>query len=234
MPVLTRAWQLLLKGLREVKDSPRPLAAADMVLVRIGFAADLPTPDEALRKLEPGGERRGAARTAARRRSQRAWACGRPQRPARALAQAPRQEATAPSLALARFEDVVALAGQHRDIQMKLALERDVRLVRFEQGQHRILDGARRLAAAGANARAPLAGMDREPLDGRGLKRARQAESQGAGRRQGTRSHCPACAPSPWSKACLPLFRAPRLLRSARPGPRRKTMPAAATDSRDK
>ena len=51
MPVLTRAWQLLLKGLREVKDSPRPLAAADMVLVRIGFAADLPTPDEALRKL---------------------------------------------------------------------------------------------------------------------------------------------------------------------------------------
>ncbi len=51
MPVLSRAWQLLLKGLREVKDSPRPLAAADMVLVRIGYAADLPTPEEALRKL---------------------------------------------------------------------------------------------------------------------------------------------------------------------------------------
>ncbi|MGH6936933.1 MAG: DNA polymerase III subunit gamma/tau, partial [Methylocella sp.] len=51
IPVLTRAWQLLLKGLREVKDSPRPLVAADMVLVRIGFAADLPTPDEALRRL---------------------------------------------------------------------------------------------------------------------------------------------------------------------------------------
>ncbi|MFZ0495434.1 MAG: DNA polymerase III subunit gamma/tau, partial [Methylocella sp.] len=51
IPVLTRAWQLLLKGLREVKDSPRPLVAADMVMVRIGFAADLPTPDEALRRL---------------------------------------------------------------------------------------------------------------------------------------------------------------------------------------
>ena len=37
MPVLTRAWQLLLKGLREVKDSPRPLAAADMVLVRLAL-----------------------------------------------------------------------------------------------------------------------------------------------------------------------------------------------------
>jgi len=51
MPVLTRAWQLLLKGLREVKDSPRPLAAADMVLVRIGFFRRSADPDEALRKL---------------------------------------------------------------------------------------------------------------------------------------------------------------------------------------
>ena len=51
MPVLTRAWQLLSKGLQEVKESDRPLAAADMVLVRLAYAADLPTPDEALRKL---------------------------------------------------------------------------------------------------------------------------------------------------------------------------------------
>ncbi len=51
MPVLTRAWQLLLKGMAEVKDSPRPLAAADMILVRLAYAADLPTPDEALRRL---------------------------------------------------------------------------------------------------------------------------------------------------------------------------------------
>jgi DNA polymerase-3 subunit gamma/tau len=36
---------------------------------------------------------------------------------------------------LRRFEDVVALAGERRDIRMKAALERDVRLVRFEDGQ---------------------------------------------------------------------------------------------------
>jgi len=134
MPVLTRAWQLLLKGLREVKDSPRPLAAADMVLVRMGFAADLPTPDEALRKLalpagggaqdaprdaDPGGRSPVAVSTSSRTTVQ----------------PVPRPKAAAPSATLARFEDVVALAGQHRDIQMKLALERDVRLVRFEQGQ---------------------------------------------------------------------------------------------------
>jgi DNA polymerase-3 subunit gamma/tau len=36
---------------------------------------------------------------------------------------------------LSRLEDVVALAQVHRDIQLKTALERDVRLVRFDEGQ---------------------------------------------------------------------------------------------------
>jgi DNA polymerase-3 subunit gamma/tau len=136
MPVLTRAWQLLLKGLREVKDSLRPLAAADMVLVRIGFAADLPTPDEALRKLEmmPSPEEqeapvRGGMDSGSRGPVAAASGGGPAVLPAR------RQEPAAPAVVLSRFEDVVALAAQHRDIQMKLALERDVRLVRFEQGQ---------------------------------------------------------------------------------------------------
>jgi DNA polymerase III subunit gamma/tau len=135
MQVLTRAWQLLLKGLREVKDSPRPLAAADMVLVRIGFAADLPAPDEALRKLATtaGGE--------AVEGSRRHDAGGGVREPAPiasspfGVAPTPRENADAPSMTLSRFEDVVALAARHRDIQMKLALERDVRLVRFEQGR---------------------------------------------------------------------------------------------------
>ena len=52
--VLSRAWQILLKGLAEIQGSPRPIAAAEMVLVRLVFAADLPTPDEALRLLRDG------------------------------------------------------------------------------------------------------------------------------------------------------------------------------------
>jgi DNA polymerase-3 subunit gamma/tau len=40
----------------------------------------------------------------------------------------------APRVQLARFEDLVALAQTNRDIQLKIALERDVRLVRFERG----------------------------------------------------------------------------------------------------
>ena len=49
--VLGRVWQMLLKGIEEVGRSPNPLASADMVLVRIAHAADLPTPDEILKKL---------------------------------------------------------------------------------------------------------------------------------------------------------------------------------------
>ena len=50
--VLGRTWQMLLKGIAEVEASERPLAAADMVLVRIAHAADLPSLDQALKGLE--------------------------------------------------------------------------------------------------------------------------------------------------------------------------------------
>src|SRR5205814_212292 len=53
--VLARAWQMLLKGIEEAKEASRPLAAADMVVVRLAYAADLPTPDEALRALRDSG-----------------------------------------------------------------------------------------------------------------------------------------------------------------------------------
>lgn len=49
--ILGRAWQMLLKGIEEVQRASRPLAAADMVLVRMTHAADLPTLDEALKQL---------------------------------------------------------------------------------------------------------------------------------------------------------------------------------------
>ena len=59
--VLARAWQILLKGVEDVKDSPRPLASAEMALIRLAYASDLPTPEEALRKLGQAA-RRPAAR----------------------------------------------------------------------------------------------------------------------------------------------------------------------------
>jgi DNA polymerase-3 subunit gamma/tau len=50
MAVLARTWQMLLKGLAEVRLAPSPIQAAEMILVRLAYTADLPTPEEALRE----------------------------------------------------------------------------------------------------------------------------------------------------------------------------------------
>jgi DNA polymerase-3 subunit gamma/tau len=136
IPVLTRTWQILLKGLQEVREAPRPLAAADMVLVRIAYAADLPTPADALRQF---GSSAAEARPAApsppslnpRGRGPSATALALIASP---MPSSPPQSAPAPKVRIESFDALVALAAHNRDIQIKTALERDVRLVRFEEG----------------------------------------------------------------------------------------------------
>jgi DNA polymerase III subunit gamma/tau len=136
MGALSRAWQILLKAIPEVKEAPRPVAAAEMALVRLCYAADLPTPEEALRALKEGMgvEAGGRPDPPAAPRSS-----GPSGGPALATSQpqplaSPRPE-PAPGPRLRRFEDVVALAGEKREISLKAALERDVRLVRFDEGR---------------------------------------------------------------------------------------------------
>jgi len=50
MPVLARAWQMLLKGLGEVRMAPSPLSAAEMILIRLAYAADLPPPADLVKQ----------------------------------------------------------------------------------------------------------------------------------------------------------------------------------------
>jgi DNA polymerase-3 subunit gamma/tau len=51
VPTLTRTWQMLLKGLFEVRDATRPIAAAEMALIRLAYAADLPPTEKLVREL---------------------------------------------------------------------------------------------------------------------------------------------------------------------------------------
>ena len=145
MAALSRAWQMLLKGLQEVKDSPRPLAAADMVLVRLAYAADLPSPEDILRRLSgapasspavprSGGSGEGGAPASAMQRGSSAMAAVAPANSA-PVARTTAQPADAPRVRLQSFEALVAFVGAQRDIQLKVALERDVSLVRFEEGR---------------------------------------------------------------------------------------------------
>lgn len=148
MRTLSRAWQLLLKGVTETQLAAKPAQAADMVLARLAYAADLPTPDEAIRALAssdpaprppsspvgPGGGRL-APEAMAPMRSSPALAAARDFAPAPEPAQAPPRAEALPTLSLARFEDLVALAAKHRDIVLQHALERQVRVALFEDGR---------------------------------------------------------------------------------------------------
>jgi DNA polymerase-3 subunit gamma/tau len=59
--LLSRAWQILLKGVQEVQASSKPLAAADMVLVRLAYAADLPDPGDLMAQIRSGQNPLGGA-----------------------------------------------------------------------------------------------------------------------------------------------------------------------------
>jgi DNA polymerase III subunit gamma/tau len=151
MRVLSRMWQMLLKGITEARDATRPAAAAEMVLVRIAYVADMPTPDEAIRMIEQnGGASPATAGNAAPRSAPAAPVSSMQSSPARATAApranvetsvrpqmiAPSPEAqSAPARRIASFPELVALAGEKRDLLTKAALEADVRLVRIEDGR---------------------------------------------------------------------------------------------------
>ncbi len=61
MPTLGKTWQILLKGLTEVQMAPNPQSAAEMVLIRLAYAADLPDPGDLIKKLKDGGANEGGA-----------------------------------------------------------------------------------------------------------------------------------------------------------------------------
>ena len=52
MRVLTRMWQMLLKALEEVAQAPNAMMAAEMAVIRLTHVADLPTPEELVRRLQ--------------------------------------------------------------------------------------------------------------------------------------------------------------------------------------
>ncbi len=155
MRVLARTWQMLLKGIEEVTSAGRPLAAAEMVLVRIAYAADLPTPDEVIRSLGEGTRGNGGTPAPSSQPPSRMELPPRadmqrgdaPRGGSRAaLAAAPAEIPTGGPVArnnqepvtarvVQSFDDLVALAAEKRDLGLKSALERDVRLVRFEDGR---------------------------------------------------------------------------------------------------
>ncbi|HEX2560347.1 DNA polymerase III subunit gamma/tau [Phenylobacterium sp.] len=134
--VLSRQWQLLLKAYDEVRRAPDPAAAADMALIRLAYAADLPGPEEALKRLQSGEPPTGGAGPSGggggggggmHQGGGGASAVARQAAPPR-----PAPAEAAPTLQ--RFEDVIALIDSKRDIALRLDVERFVRPISFRPG----------------------------------------------------------------------------------------------------
>jgi DNA polymerase-3 subunit gamma/tau len=143
VPSLTRAWTMLLKGLFEVRDATRPIAACEMALIRLSYAADLPPTDKLVRDLldgEGGSRPSGKSNPPLEGRGGSAGAQqgDRPQsaRVARNGDAATQPEPTlsaAPSVQLRTLEDIVALLEPTSSL--KVNLEHNVHLVRLEPGR---------------------------------------------------------------------------------------------------
>ena len=138
--VLSRAWQILTKGFAETQSAGKPVQAAEMVLVRLAYASDLPTPDEVLRSLKDGSGSIPSGSSAksdspsgsAPRLSVAADGGGR----SRPMMRAEQQIETAVSgPVLASLEDIAALAVAKRDLKVNHAIENLVRLVRIQEGR---------------------------------------------------------------------------------------------------
>ncbi|MGX9854169.1 DNA polymerase III subunit gamma/tau [Limimaricola variabilis] len=147
MRVLTRLWQMLLKALEEVAHAPNAMMAAEMAVIRLTHVADLPSPEELVRKLQdapvpppPGGGNGGGARPAQGGQSM-ARGTPAPTHPgpsgpsARGSAQPAVAQAENPLAHYATFEQVVELIRTHRDVQMLIEVETTLRLVRYSPGR---------------------------------------------------------------------------------------------------
>jgi DNA polymerase-3 subunit gamma/tau len=152
LPVLARVWQMLLKGLEEVQSAPAPLPAAEMILIRLAYAADLPSPADLVRTLgsaaAPGAE--PALRTAAPSGGVPSGGAAAPVARQSAAALAAPAESPPPATASVfepmpqSFAEVVALCDQRREAKLRAELAAYLHLVRFEPGriECRLKDGA--------------------------------------------------------------------------------------------
>ncbi|MDE1900183.1 MAG: DNA polymerase III subunit gamma/tau [Alphaproteobacteria bacterium] len=135
IPALARAWQILLKGIGEVQSAAHPAQAAEMVLIRLAYAADLPSPGDLVRQL-----RDQAASGASAPAASGPTSGGGPK--ARlalggggvSIDAAPAPQAVAALPQPADYRAIVALFSENREAALHALLYGQVHLVRCEPG----------------------------------------------------------------------------------------------------
>ena len=130
---LSRIWQMLLKAHEEVRRAPDAAAACDMALIRLAYAADLPGPEEALRRLQSGEPLTGGPPSGGGGGGGVSASMGGGGVTAQARAM-PQPAVSDAAPVLKSFADVIALMDKKREIALRLDVERYVRPISFRPG----------------------------------------------------------------------------------------------------
>ncbi len=196
MPALGRAWQILLKGLGEIAHAPNPQAAAEMVVIRLAYTADLPDPADLIRKIEAGKETSAGgadqARTPVPEREPAPVAVAVAGGGAAVQTAAVPQSEPAGARALNTLADIEAVLRENSHMILAGELYQYVHLVKLCPGQLdiRLADGARSALASelgnalrevtGARWMVSIAGEAGAPTLAQQAQAARQAEIDAA------------------------------------------------------
>jgi len=143
MRVLSRMWQMLLKALEEVAIAPNAMMAAEMAVIRLTHVADLPSPDELVRKLKGATPPPNTAPSRAAPSGGGTSAISSSPTPTHNAPTGPTASGGQTAVALAsdalqhyaRFEDVVELIRTHRDVKLLVEVETGLRLVSYQPGR---------------------------------------------------------------------------------------------------
>ena len=105
---LSRFWQMILKASEEIKNSFNPDSALEMVVIRMAYVSDLPTPEEIIKNIT--------------------------KQSAKEESLSHKNENKTSSSRIHSFEDIIEVAGKNKNLILKKFLQEDVRLVSFEIG----------------------------------------------------------------------------------------------------
>ena len=140
MRVLTRMWQMLIKSLDEITVAPSPIMAAEMIIIRLTHAADLPPTEDLIKKIENKlqGASKGKNLEAASENmgaQVNSHEIFQPkQNNASNLKVAPATDEGIGTLSYTKFEDILELVKQNRDVKLLVDNENGLRLVTYRPG----------------------------------------------------------------------------------------------------
>ncbi|MCF6344461.1 MAG: DNA polymerase III subunit gamma/tau [Devosiaceae bacterium] len=143
MATLTRTWQILTSGLEEVTKANDQIQAVEMVLIRLCYVADLPSPNELIKRIEKQTSEQQNPNNASISKNMTSENTNIrsviSSSSAISAMQKPQISASEPEITTSpnpkNYAQLVALAGQNRDLVIKHALENDLRPISFEIGR---------------------------------------------------------------------------------------------------